>query len=197
MTPRAAAPGRRDDFLDAAARVFAAKGFNQAGIADIARDLGLGHGTFYLYFRSKQDVAKAVLARAVARIAAPALAQDPEAADTLAEYRDQVERLLRGMLALADDEPEAVAFFHGQSVAVDPRAVADAMDTYAAFTERFLINGVEKGFLRADLDTRTTAQQLLTILTEGTRRVLADPGDEDLRERWVAAGLALMFEGLT
>ena len=56
--------------------------------ADIAAELGIGHGTFYRYFRNKHDIAAHVLDRVVERVAAGALEEDPEASDTLEEYRE-------------------------------------------------------------------------------------------------------------
>ncbi|MDH6462923.1 AcrR family transcriptional regulator [Micromonospora sp. A200] len=45
------------------------KGYAAAGIADLAGELGIGHGTVYRYFGNKRDVAAAVLDRALERIA--------------------------------------------------------------------------------------------------------------------------------
>jgi AcrR family transcriptional regulator len=187
---------RRDEILDAAERVFAEKGYHESGIADIAADLGIGHGTFYRYFKNKHDIAATVLERVVERIAAPALAEDPEASNTLEEYREQTTRIVTHMFDLLDDHPAVMRFFHQQSVSVDPARLAAAHDAYAAFTERFLRNGVDKGFLRADLDTEVTAQALIGIIFEGTRRALSAPQPREVRERWIDAGVSLMFDGV-
>ena len=47
---------KRKDILAASVQVFAEKGFHAAGIADIAQKLGMGHGTFYRYFKNKEDI---------------------------------------------------------------------------------------------------------------------------------------------
>ena len=44
---------RRGQILNAAARVFAAKGFHPTTIKDIARDAGIADGTVYIYFENK------------------------------------------------------------------------------------------------------------------------------------------------
>jgi AcrR family transcriptional regulator len=187
---------RRDEILDAAERVFAEKGYHEAGIADIAADLGMGHGTFYRYFRNKHDIAATVLERVVARIAAAGLAEDPEASETLDQYREQTARILRGMFDLIDEHPMVMRFFHSQSIVVDADRLAAALDAYSTFTRRFLANGVRRGFLRADLDVEITAQALVGIIFEGTRRALRAPQPAELRRRWVDAGTALMFDGV-
>lgn len=187
---------RREEILTAAERVFAEKGFHAAGIADIAAELGLGHGTFYRYFENKQDIANRVLERVLARIAAPALAEDPESTTSAAGYHEQTIRILDGMFDLLETDPHAMRFFHDQSVAVDSSQLSVAMDAYARYTERFLANGVERGFLRADLDIGVTAEALVGLMFEGTRRALAAADRGEARRRWVAGGVALMFDGI-
>ena len=172
---------RRDEILDAAERVFAEKGYHETGIADIAADLGIGHGTFYRYFRNKHDIAATVLERVVQRIAQAGLVEDPDASDTLEEYREQTTRIVKRMFDLLDDHPAVMRFFHQQSVSVDPIRLAAAHDAYAAFAEQFLKNGVGKGFLRADLDTEVTAQALIGLIFEGTRRALSAPQPREVR----------------
>ena len=188
---------RRAEILDAAERVFADRGYHQAGIADIAADLGIGHGTFYRYFDNKHAIAQAVFDRVVERIGQAALEEDPESASTLAEYRAQVERLLGRMFGLLDEAPALMAFLHDQTLVVDSARLSDTLDGYSAFTARFLENGVARGYLRQDLDVEITAQALVGVILEGTRRELRAPEQPDLRRRWIAGGVALMFDGIS
>lgn len=44
---------RRNQILDAAAKVFAEKGFHPTTIKDIATEAGIAHGTIYTYFENK------------------------------------------------------------------------------------------------------------------------------------------------
>jgi AcrR family transcriptional regulator len=74
----------RRTILDAARRVFAEKGFGPARIRDIIRATPLASGTFYNYFRSKEEVFQALCDEA-ANSVAPAMrdarrtAKSPEA----------------------------------------------------------------------------------------------------------------------
>jgi AcrR family transcriptional regulator len=52
---------RTAEILQAAYRVFAEEGFEQATIAAIARAAGVAKGTIYLYYASKQDIYLAAL----------------------------------------------------------------------------------------------------------------------------------------
>jgi AcrR family transcriptional regulator len=60
LAPRNPRPELRDkrkrEILEAAAAVFAERGFRTARIADIADRAGIGKGTVYEYFRSKEDL---------------------------------------------------------------------------------------------------------------------------------------------
>lgn len=186
---------RRDEILAAALRVFAEKGYHDAGIADIAGLLGMGHGTFYRYFKNKHDIALAVLDYVVMRFAAIGLLEDPASTDCVEAYRQQVERMLTRMVDLGDSEPDLVRFFQMQGFVVDPERLGRAMDAFALYAALFLENGVKKGFLRADLDVLRTSQGLIALMFEGARRALVEP-DPGTRRRWVDAGMRLMFDGI-
>ena len=47
---------KRDALLRAAIETFAARGFFNAQVADVARTAGVAAGTVYLYFRGKDDL---------------------------------------------------------------------------------------------------------------------------------------------
>lgn len=51
---------RRAVIIQAAGEVFAAKGYQQATVAEIGRRAGMGKGTIYVYFKSKADIFVAV-----------------------------------------------------------------------------------------------------------------------------------------
>ena len=57
----AATEARRKQILEAAAQVFAQKGFHRATIREIARVAGIAEGTIYNYFRNKEDLLTAMV----------------------------------------------------------------------------------------------------------------------------------------
>ncbi|MEZ4517014.1 MAG: TetR/AcrR family transcriptional regulator [Chloroflexota bacterium] len=62
MSPRPdVSEERQEQIVQAATEVFTKKGFNNASMSDIANETGLGKGTLYLYYRSKDDLIIAVL----------------------------------------------------------------------------------------------------------------------------------------
>ena len=54
---------RKDQILDAAARVFAEKGFRAARMQEVADGAGVANGTIYNYFSSKDELLMALLGR--------------------------------------------------------------------------------------------------------------------------------------
>lgn len=54
---------RREQILDAAARVLAARGLGAMTVADVVDGAGIAKGTFYLYFDSKEQLVAALQAR--------------------------------------------------------------------------------------------------------------------------------------
>lgn len=51
----------RTRLLEAAQRVFERYGFIDVRVADIAKEAGVAHGTFYTYFNSKEDIFRGVI----------------------------------------------------------------------------------------------------------------------------------------
>ncbi|MDP6593244.1 MAG: helix-turn-helix domain-containing protein, partial [Candidatus Marinimicrobia bacterium] len=51
---------KRTQIIQAAIKVFARKGLERGKIADVAKEAGIGKGTVYEYFRSKEEIFSAI-----------------------------------------------------------------------------------------------------------------------------------------
>src|SRR3954471_4170268 len=60
--------GHRDRILDAAERLLGRFGYRKMTVDDIAADAGIGKGTVYLSFPSKEEVVLSTVDRIVARV---------------------------------------------------------------------------------------------------------------------------------
>ncbi len=70
-------PGKtREKIVSAALELFAGKGFDKTTVDEIVNRAGVAKGTFYLYFKSKDDLVKEVAVDAMPIVAFPSL-QDP------------------------------------------------------------------------------------------------------------------------
>jgi AcrR family transcriptional regulator len=79
--------------LDAAEQVFAKRGYHTARVDDIVKAARTSHGTFYLYFASKEDVLHQLLLGVADELAAHAESLGPLTPD--AGGRDELEAWLR------------------------------------------------------------------------------------------------------
>src|SRR5258705_4327174 len=97
----------RDAILRAAIETFAARGFFNAQVADVARAAGVAAGTVYLYFRSKDDLLVSIFEKTMRE----ALAEGRAAAADLDEPRERLQRFARLHLArLGRDRNLSLAF---------------------------------------------------------------------------------------
>lgn len=71
---------RKTEILDAAGRLFSTKGYDKCTINDILNAVGIAKGTFYYYFKSKEEVLDAIIDRVIEIVVARAeeAASDPE-----------------------------------------------------------------------------------------------------------------------
>ncbi len=142
MSPTA----RRQELVDAAARVFAERGVGQAVVSDIVSAAGVAQGTFYLYFDSKTDVVNAVVEQMSERIvgAVALLADEPgvEAVEKLLRIRDV-------LLSSVASDGDLLAFFHRPgNEAFHDRVSREAVRGIVPFMERVIEQGCDEGTFR-------------------------------------------------
>jgi len=56
---------RQNDIIDAARKLLADKDFNEVSMDEIAREIGLGKSTLYLYFKNKESLYFAIVLRGI------------------------------------------------------------------------------------------------------------------------------------
>ncbi|MFJ4655638.1 TetR/AcrR family transcriptional regulator [Nocardia sp. NPDC088792] len=168
----------RQEIIDTAFACFAEKGYHATGIADIAGQLGIGHGTFYRYFQNKRDIIDHVIDDLAARII-ETLGTDnaPDAAESLVEYRAQVNRIGDALNSIFLEDQRVAQLLLFQATGIDAELTArlyGLLDTADALTAGYLEHGVEQGYLRADLDTTNTARavtgMILAAIIHGLRQ---------------------------
>lgn len=80
----------RDSILDATDRLLARNGYKRMTIEELAKEVGIGKGTIYLHFESKEDIALSHIDRIIERL--------KFRLDSLAFSKGSVESRLRSML---------------------------------------------------------------------------------------------------
>ena len=160
-----AAPGKRERILDAAMKVFAAEGFYNARISQIADAAGVADGTIYLYFKSKDELLISLFEDRMDRVLAT-LRQALEAGGTAVE---RLRRVIELHLELIEANPEM-----GEVITVELRQSSKFVREYenVKFAEFLrliagaIADGQKAGELRADLDPQLTSRVLFGALDE-------------------------------
>ncbi|WP_225727624.1 MULTISPECIES: TetR/AcrR family transcriptional regulator [Nocardia] len=171
----------RQAIIDTAFACFAEKGYHATGIADIAGQLGIGHGTFYRYFSNKRDIIDHVIDDLSARIVdALGTENAPDAATTLDEYRAQIDRIGGALTGILIDDRRVAQLLLFHAPGIDDELTArlyGLLDTADALTAGYLDHGVELGYLRADLDTANTARAVTGMLLAAIVHGLREPDE--------------------
>jgi AcrR family transcriptional regulator len=190
----------REEIVEAAFDEFSERGYHETGVADIARRVGIGHGTFYRHFENKRDILDHVIDGAMARsLGALTKENAPDAASDLASYREQAGRIADALYGLFSSDVRTVRMIFLQMSGVDAaleQRLLDLLGTAAALSAGYLENGKERGFLRPDLDVDATSKALTSLVVGGTLFALRDADDPDARRRYRDAAVALMFDGV-
>jgi len=125
----------RQAILDAARSVFAELGYGATTVRDIIRRTGLASGTFYNYFRSKEEVFQAIMDESALRIR-PRLKDERLKAKTFEDFLQgmftvfftyvlednreyQMMRANTGAIRVRMDTPEVIAGFEELRVDID------------------------------------------------------------------------------
>ncbi|EJC83346.1 transcriptional regulator [Rhizobium leguminosarum bv. trifolii WSM2297] len=169
---------RRAEILTAAMRRFAEDGYQNAAIADIARDVGLSLPGLLHHFPTKVDLLLAILAQ-----------RDLESADFIGHYRSDLSGLLKGMVAIFRRNAEmievvrAFAILNAESLMKDhpakawflARATQMQTDVAATF-ERAIADGT----INAKIDGEAMAAELIAVMDGLQMLWLRDPARFDM-----------------
>lgn len=191
---------RRREILDAAYKVFMEKGYHNAGMADIAAEVQLGHGTLYRYFKNKLDIATSVIDEIIVLVTEVVTAEPPKGIKTLEQYREQLMQIGTRFFDLLETHPEAHKFLFYEALSIDATVterINAAFTLFAAYTEMYLRNGIDEGFLRPDIHTSEASFAINAMLLEAARRLaLAPKIDDDAKRAWTETVIGLMLDGL-
>jgi AcrR family transcriptional regulator len=146
----------REAILQAAERVFTRAGFYTTRMADIAREAGVGVGTLYNYFESKELIFSEIIAARHGEFKSAV-----EAAATADDPIERLRQIVRGSLVYLDDHGGLYAVFMERGAIGESdveRLVSDkAARGYTEFLElleKTVRAAIRAKKLRSDLDAR-------------------------------------------
>jgi TetR/AcrR family fatty acid metabolism transcriptional regulator len=158
-------PDKRDAILRAAIDTFAAHGFFNAQVADVARAAGVAAGTVYLYFRSKDDLLVSIFERTMKEAIAQARSS-VSALDSPVERLREIARLHLGRLGR--DRSLAVVFQVElrQTTKFMERFSSTELREYLGMIRDVIADGQARGAFRAHVNPTLAAKLLFGALDE-------------------------------
>lgn len=153
----------RRDVVEAAGRLFAAKGYHGTSMRDLGRELGMLGGSLYAHVDSKQELLVEVVEEGARLFEASATA-------ALAASADPVERLralIAGHIDVIVDNLDVARTFLNEARVLDEDyrlRVLAARDRYEAVFREVLAAGAQDRSFRSDLDPALETIFILSVL---------------------------------
>ena len=191
---------RAREIIRAALELFVTRGFAATKLGDVARAAGVSKGLPYLYFKSKEELFKAVIAEA---IGAPLLRAD----DVVESYQGRAEDLLRELVAMFRGFAESPS---GGVIKLILAEAGNFPEVARFFCEDFdvrgralfaktLHRGIARGEFRSLPDVDAAAiiiAQPLAMHSIWTRSLAAFDAHAPSNDQFYAAYLDLVLQGL-
>ena len=155
MVERAvAAEEKRRTILDAAARVFARKGFHTSRVGDIAEEAGVAHGLLYHYFSSKDEVLETIFREHWSTLLERVHEAEQTGDDPIEQLRGIAAAMFEGWLT----EPDVVRVVVREIARTEEISehVGELVRPIGAI-RRVIERGQAQGVLRDDLDASMAA----------------------------------------
>jgi AcrR family transcriptional regulator len=157
---------RRAEILEQAVKIFAAKGFYNATVADIAAASGFAIGTLYQFFESKQQLYSEMVTEKLGTM----YAGIQTAVDEEADIVGKIEVLVGSQFQFVEDNAEFCSLFvRGDHLSLSEGSVElrkRMMSDYAvhiSFIEEVMRDGIRTGLLKK-MDPRMMATALTGII---------------------------------
>jgi AcrR family transcriptional regulator len=168
--------------LETAAGVFATKGYNDAKMDDVAKELGVSKGAVYQYFGSKDQ-----LFQELCGVAAKMVEERLRASFTGPDLRKSAERYLDS--ELEKFQKRGILMF--EAFAQAPRdqsiskLIANNYTTVMGVMTKFLEMLKEKGSLKKEMDSAAVAELLIALRHGVLATVLMGVGRDDALRVWM------------
>lgn len=189
-----------NEILQAAFETFSEKGYHQTAISDIAQKIGMGHGTFYRYFKNKRDMIERVFEWKMEEITSLLMNENaPDAVDSMQDYIDQVHRIKRRLIDYSRANLNAIRLLLITSMSVDAdlsQKVYELIRFGGLLCSGYMKNGVIKDIFRPDLNCEGTADAIVSMIVMGGLHMLNTPTDPDWIEQYADSIVDLIVAGL-
>ncbi|MBN1497746.1 MAG: TetR/AcrR family transcriptional regulator [Spirochaetes bacterium] len=163
---------KRLRLLQASIKVMGQKGFSNAKIEDIAREMGVSYGSIYTYFATKEDLVHTIITMGIEI--------QRKAFEPLAEYVDtfsHIQSILERSLKIGREQPELICLWHESSLPYNAQFSDHTSELYRQGVlewKSVLKKGVSRGDIREDIDIDTIAFIMNAIASQLLRYNMSD-----------------------
>ena len=135
---------RRNEIVDEAARLFAARGYHATGVAELRDTVGLGRGALYYYIDSKENLLSLIHDRVIVHV----LAAGNKAEGLEGTASERLRYLSRELIQIVTLYPDHVWVFLHEYRSLSAAAAGTFRSSRQSFEnsiESILIDGVQSG----------------------------------------------------
>lgn len=167
----------KDQLLSAASEIFSRQGYDKTKVSDITKQAGVGHGTFYHYFKSKKDIFLELIKNFLFMLNNGISTLSIENAETREEIEDNIKDLYRVIFKTYQDNLHMGKMFFEETIN-EPEIKEIKSYFYKFCTEfitKYIQTGVEKGLLR-EYNTEVIAYAIIGMAKEVAAQYLKEDG---------------------
>ena len=169
---------RRDQLLQAALSLFAIKGYHVTKVSDIVKEVGVAQGTFYWYFKSKEEIAIEMIQKGREELLVVIHAGYREQAGTVDDMVDSSMHLVKSLLEFSSNNRNFMILLLLKGQGADEPVRKEISATIIAIEQAFAGNierAVELHMLEDQRDVSLQAQMLTNLVTGMISRWLFGP----------------------
>ena len=191
---------KKAEILSAAMDLFAEKGFYSTRIKDITNRIDIAPGTFYLYFENKISIFTYIIDTYIQKIAKIFKKESPDLSGDLNSFKKQLERLGNELFELFIEDKRMFQIIFFEAIGSDEEIDKKMKEIIAFsnhFTERYLISGINKGFLKGYIDTSTAAQAINGMILTALSSMVEHESPYELKQKWINTISMFLIGGLS
>src|SRR6202162_124328 len=164
--PRVKTISKKEEILEAASRVFAEREFHEVLIDDVAARAGVGKGTVYRYFRTKEELYFETILQAFDDLSATIA----EAVAEEASPTRRLERIVRESLRFSWERRHLLSLLQGDErrFAMREAELRRRRESMMAIVQRVILDGIERREFRG-VDARIAAELFRGMIRAANR----------------------------
>jgi TetR/AcrR family transcriptional regulator, cholesterol catabolism regulator len=174
MTVETQSNTRRQEILDAAAAIFAAKGYHGSGMRDIAERLGMKAGSLYFYLASKDAALEEVCATGLQS----ALRSAEQAVEAGSDMKSRVHALIAAEARELREHADYIAVHMHERRHMLPdgeKRLIEISRAYRALLDRIFSEAQARGELALNIDARSASLMMIGVLRNMTFLYVGGP----------------------